>query len=665
MQADTEPLRFLPRRSELRAPRWWAVNVLIVLAVVTFSRLGTVFTVADGDVSPVWPVAGVALALLVIFGLQRSLVVVAGFALASVMITARAGDATSAPLTVALVAVVTGIGTGGATALAAGYLVRRGFRADLGRIIDVWHLLVAGFIVAVASAVVGIPTLAASGALAADGVVRSTWFWMTGDLTGVILAAPAVLTLAVRPAAGARHGVRTTVELLVGVAVLTVTVAFAYFDDQAWAQIAAFALSVALAVRAGPRGAALAIVAQFSVLFPAATCCQSPFGGDTEFEIVVVGQAVTVVLGLGLMLAAAASCGAAAFQGLPDNGRTPAIVALIGAAMSGSVHIVSHEALEHRTVGVDDLIFVAGLFAVALLAPLVRTHWRHLRDLNGGGRPVNLRTAGLLLLGGLAFGTAEMTVLEAAEEIGTGPALAIGHITPVLLVVAGAVVTRRLPKGTPAVAAVAATIGILLAGGIIPWGGEALKPVLLGLTGAVCTAVFLACLASGRRTVGPVVALYGAFVGALGVTAIVALPAGGISPDIWEPGVIGSVLFFSVGSLLLPNIMYSWSIRQIGAARVSTLQTLTPFFGLVAAWLVFAEGVEWSALVGFVLVIGSVVLLEREHVAHEDVPGLAEEMSLDLLKPTPVPTEEPPPDLPPDPPPDPPSGTRATTVSPP
>ena len=633
MQATTEPLRFLPLRSDLRAPRWWAVNVLIVLAVVAFSRLGAVFTVADGDVSPVWPVAGVATALLVLFGLRRSLVVMTGFALASVMITARAGDATSAPLTVALVAVATGIGTGGATALAAGYLVRGGFRADLGRIVDVWRLLVAALIVAVASAVVGIPTLAASGALVDDGVVRSAWFWTVGDFTGVLLAAPAVFTLAVRPAPGAPDGVRTAAWTLVGAVVLVVTVSLAYFGDLAWAQIAAFAVAVALAVRGGPRGAALAIVAQFSVVFPASTCCASPFGGDTAFEVIVIGQAVIVVLGVGLLLLAAASCGASAFHGLPEGGRTAAIVALVGAAMAGGVHIVSHEALEHRTVDVDDLIFVAGLFAVLLLLPLVRSHWRILRDVTGDDHPLTLRTAGVLLLGGLAFGGAEMSILQAAEEIGTGPALAIGHITPVLLIVAGAVATRRMPKGTPAVAAAAATIGILFASGVIPWGGEALGPVLLGLLGAVCTAVFLACLAWGRRTVGPVLSLYGAFLGALGIAAVVALPAGGISPEIWKPGVIGGVLFFSVGSLVIPNIMYSWSIRQIGPARVSTFQTLTPFAGLVAAWLVFDESVEWTALIGFVLVVGSVVLLEREHVAHEDVPGMVEEMSLELLEP--------------------------------
>jgi len=158
--------------------------LLLAAAYFVAAELGLALVETHGNVSPVWPPTGIAIAGLLILGARAWPAVAAGAFLANLW--------TGVPVGVAL-----GIGAGNTLeALTAYVLLQRvGFRNALERVHDVGALvLLAVFLSPMVSATIGVASLYLGGAL--QGAEWShLWFvWWAGDAGGALLVTPTLLT---------------------------------------------------------------------------------------------------------------------------------------------------------------------------------------------------------------------------------------------------------------------------------------------------------------------------------------------------------------------------------------------------------------------------------------------------------------------------------------
>ncbi|WP_169720965.1 MASE1 domain-containing protein [Thermocrispum municipale] len=146
---------------------------------------GLQLTLADGQISPVWPATGVALFCLVRWGWRAAPGVLIGALLAT-------WEFGAPPLGVLF------NGLGNTLAAVAAWQVLRlvGFRPELDRIRDAVALIVLGGVAAVAlSATLGTSALIAAEAMPAEQFWTTWAIWLTGDLMGVLMVAPALFAL--------------------------------------------------------------------------------------------------------------------------------------------------------------------------------------------------------------------------------------------------------------------------------------------------------------------------------------------------------------------------------------------------------------------------------------------------------------------------------------
>ncbi len=176
-------VQLIPDRQLLR---FAGLVVFLAAAYFVAGKIGLAFAFVHGNVTPIWPPTGIAVAAVCLFGYR----VWPALALGAFITTASTG----APL---LFAAAAGLGNP-LQALAAVYLLRRvaSFDRTLGRIRDVlWFVALGAAVSPIISATVGVIGLQLTG--------LTTWMesphvwlvWWSGDAMGVLLVAPLLLTL--------------------------------------------------------------------------------------------------------------------------------------------------------------------------------------------------------------------------------------------------------------------------------------------------------------------------------------------------------------------------------------------------------------------------------------------------------------------------------------
>ncbi|MFG3530477.1 MASE1 domain-containing protein [Streptomyces sp. NPDC047917] len=169
--------------------RQHAVEVLTVIAVAACyyatARLGLLQQLVRGQVTPLWPPTGIAVAALLVFGVR----IWPGIALG-----ALAANITIGP---SLVPVLI-IAAGNTVAPVCSYLLlrRAGFRDGLDRLRDALALVFLGALAGMLiSATVGTGALVVSGALPAEEFWPTWSVWWTGDAMGVMVVTPFLLVV--------------------------------------------------------------------------------------------------------------------------------------------------------------------------------------------------------------------------------------------------------------------------------------------------------------------------------------------------------------------------------------------------------------------------------------------------------------------------------------
>ncbi len=269
---NAEPLPLHPPLERMRAAlRTWPpslgqIGVMIAIAAAYFAagRAGQIFAMAGGQVTPVWPSTGIALAALLIFG--RSVWPGVWLGSFAVNVWGLLGAMPPLPLTSAL-GVAAGIASGAAlTAWLGAWLVRRvaGPGQPLDHIRGVLALVgLGGMVMCVLSATNGTTWLALGGNVAWTQFMRVWVTWWVGDSAGVFLFAPLLLAWSARPPLPQpRRWIETTVclallawmsaNVFIGETALT-------FSAKAFSYIL-IPLLVWPALRLGQRGATTAVV---------------------------------------------------------------------------------------------------------------------------------------------------------------------------------------------------------------------------------------------------------------------------------------------------------------------------------------------------------------------------------------------------------------------
>ncbi|MGW5126780.1 MASE1 domain-containing protein [Streptomyces sp. NPDC004069] len=281
-------------RDELRSGGRAALQIGAVAVLYWVSgKLGLFQLFMGGQVTPLWPPTGIAVASLLLMGLR----VWPGIALGALLIDIPLGPTTTAALVITA-------GNTLAPLCAYALLRRTGFRTRMNRFQDALALVFLGGLTAMLiSATVGSSTLSLAHALPAGGFWLTWWVWWTGDAMGVLLVTPLLLVL--RSAHWPKDTPRSEwaegsllVAATIGVGLLETSRApllFVGFPLLTWA---AFRFQ-----RAGATPCALA-VSIFAVL--AATHMTGPFAGHTLLTDMIALQVFNGASALTALLLAAA-----------------------------------------------------------------------------------------------------------------------------------------------------------------------------------------------------------------------------------------------------------------------------------------------------------------------------------------------------------------------
>ena len=232
---------------------WTARAILLTAGYVVVAKLGLRYATIGPSISPVWPPTGLAVATLVLLGLEYWPAILVGAFLANAT--------TPIPLLAAV-----GIACGNAMeATLAAYLLRS--RAaehlaldDLGAVRTL--VGVAAPVGALASATVGVATLWMANVVAAREFWPALGLWWAGDYLGALVVAPALLAwVGHTPAAISRREAMGLLVLVAG-AVLATAVIFGNLLPTSFLQPAQypyllFPFVIGAALRFGPPGAAL------------------------------------------------------------------------------------------------------------------------------------------------------------------------------------------------------------------------------------------------------------------------------------------------------------------------------------------------------------------------------------------------------------------------
>lgn len=237
--------------------------VLVAALYYAVARLGLLAAVAAPVVSSAWPPAGLALAVLVLYGRRLW----PGIALGAFALNATSG----VPLAAAL---LMGCGNAAAAVLAAWLLARTRFHPDLGRLRDVLLLLAVTLATPVVAATVGVTALVLSGQNAAADMGRLWLVWWLGDALGILVVTPLILAwrgprrLRPRPAQAVEAAILLVLLPALVIAIHRLRPAYFYlvFPAASWA-----------AIRFGVRGAATSVALVAGVTMGLTLSGRGPF----------------------------------------------------------------------------------------------------------------------------------------------------------------------------------------------------------------------------------------------------------------------------------------------------------------------------------------------------------------------------------------------------
>jgi signal transduction histidine kinase len=277
---------------------------ILFLAVIynMTARLGLELGAIGGVAAPIWPPAGISLAVLLIFGLQLWPGIALGAFVANLW-------ATDSPIA------ASGIAIGNTLeALTAVYFLNRlNFRASLERITDALLLVgIAAVGSTVISALIGVTSGWLNGSIGSAEYLKTWFIWWLGDLMGVLVFAPFLLVWSRRVPIVLRFGELIEASILTTFLITTTLVHFsglASEDLKFYIRIHhLLPFLIWAAIRFGQRGSTAASFMIAILTTWGTTHGYGPFAGRSIVENLIALQSFLGIISLTLILFGAIVC---------------------------------------------------------------------------------------------------------------------------------------------------------------------------------------------------------------------------------------------------------------------------------------------------------------------------------------------------------------------
>lgn len=173
------------------------VLVLVLALIYVFTgRMGFMFTFSPGNIMPFWPPAGLAIAMVFLFG-QR---LTPGVWIGSFLLDLWFFQGSNVPFfTGAMMAAL--IATGSTLQAALGAVIVRSFRSQLNNTRSIASLVALTPVLCLIASIVGVCALWLGGSLPTSKIFSSFLTWLSGDTLGVWIFCPPLLLFINRPPA--------------------------------------------------------------------------------------------------------------------------------------------------------------------------------------------------------------------------------------------------------------------------------------------------------------------------------------------------------------------------------------------------------------------------------------------------------------------------------
>ena len=251
------------------------------------------------------------------------------------------------------------------------------------------------------------------------------------------------------------------------------------------------------------------------------------------------------------------------------------------------------------------LVFYRLAFSVLLLIPLAIARRAEFRA-------VRRRELVLSLLSGVFLGAHFACYFEALRWTSIAAAVVLVD-TEVLFVALASVLVLRRKLSRRAWLAVLLAFGgsVTVALADASGGASALRGDLFALAGALCMAVYTMLGVVCRRRLSTTVYTWLVYAAAAG-TALLAALAGGQSLTGWGPVNLLAGLGMAVFCTLLGHSVFSWGLKYLPPAFVSTVKLLEPVFASVWGLLLFRERPGLQVVLGGGVILTGIALYSRE-----------------------------------------------------
>lgn len=251
------------------------------------------------------------------------------------------------------------------------------------------------------------------------------------------------------------------------------------------------------------------------------------------------------------------------------------------------------------------LAFYRMAFSALLMAPAAWLRRREFRDLRR-------RELGLSLLSGAFLGGHFACYFEALRRTSIAAAVVLVDTEVLFVALASALLLGKKPGGRAWAAVLLAFGGsVTVALADASAGADALRGNLFALSGALCMAAYTMLGAVCRRRLSTTVYTALVYLSAA-CTGLAAALAGGQALTGWGAASLLSGLGMAVFCTLLGHSVFSWGLKFLPPAFISTVKLLEPVFASVWGLLLFAERPGLQVILGGGLILLGVALYGRE-----------------------------------------------------
>ena len=244
-------------------------------------------------------------------------------------------------------------------------------------------------------------------------------------------------------------------------------------------------------------------------------------------------------------------------------------------------------------------------FAAALLTPLA---WRRREEF----RALRRRELGLSLLSGAFLGCHFACYFEALRWTSIASAVVLVDAEVLFVALATVLILRRRLSGRAWLAVLLAFGGsVVVAMADSSAAVDALRGNLLALAGSLCMAVYTMLGSVCRRRLTTTVYTLLVYLAAAGTVLCAAL-LNGQPVTGWGPRNLLTALGMAVFCTLLGHSVFSWGLKYLPPAFVSTACLLEPVLASVWGLLLFRERPGIQVVLGGVLILLGIGLYSRE-----------------------------------------------------